>query len=142
MTPLEKLDYVLSKTHHSRDYFHVWEDFSKDVELGVNQHDLNMMLNKLQRDGYIDFIAGERYVTGQQVGEGMAVRRNFEGDLFITNGGYVKEASTIVAAEKIKNNREKLLSNGTVWLAILTALLLLSQIIIYRDAIFGVFPCR
>lgn len=90
LTPLQKLDYVLERTHHQRDYFHVYTDLGKDETLSINQHDLNMILNKLQRDGYVDFIAGERYVTGQQASEGLAIRRNFEGDLFIADGGYVE----------------------------------------------------
>lgn len=118
MTPLEKLNYVLEKTHHQRDYFHIQEDLCNDNNLSVDKHNLNMILNKLQKDGYVDFIAGERYVTGQQAGEGITIRRNFDGDLFLSSGGYIKQAATIESSERIKNNREIHLVRGTWAVAI------------------------
>ena len=91
LNPLEKLDYVLEKTHHQKEFLDIQKELTKDETLSVDEHTLIMILNKLQKDGYVDFIAGERYVTGQQASEGMSIRRNFNGNSFLKSGGYVKQ---------------------------------------------------
>ena len=53
----------------------------------------------------------------------------FEGRLFWEDGGYIKEAESNEAAERIKNSREKQLSIGTVFLAIGTFLLVAWELI-------------
>lgn len=91
---IQVLDYVLANTHEQRDYFHVKEFFC-DNNPNFPENDeyfLKMVLNKLQKDGLIDFIriAGKvgQYVEGVEAGEGFSVRRNFDGHIFFKNGGY------------------------------------------------------
>lgn len=102
---LQVLDYVLENTLHSRDYWDAKNFFCIDNEVfpEKDEYFLKMALNKIQKDGYIDFIAGERYVTGQQAGEGMSIRRNFNGHMFLAAGGYVGEQKRLQAEESAKN---------------------------------------
>lgn len=95
-TPLEHLNYVLENTLHDRDYWDVKEAFFRDNVLPENdEYYLKMILNKIHRDGYIDFMTGQvnhkTYVTDREAGANMNIRRNFNGHLFLANGGYVGE---------------------------------------------------
>ena len=86
---MKKLDYVLNITADPRDYFHLNEHLGRDGYLNIDEHNLKLFLNKLKEDGYIDFRAGKRFVEGQEASEGVTIRRNFNGDIFIAQGGYV-----------------------------------------------------
>ncbi|MCK9403412.1 MAG: hypothetical protein M0Q26_08440 [Chitinophagaceae bacterium] len=95
-TPFEQLNYVLEKLLHDRDYLDVKEDFFKENVLPEkDEHYLKMILNKLHKDGYIDFMEGEAnrktYIINREAGHNMNIRRNFNGQLFLANGGYVGE---------------------------------------------------
>jgi hypothetical protein len=112
------LDYILSESYHPEDYFEyknrilpllVSNNFFKNQD----EYLLRMFLNKLHQDGYIDFIAGERFVVGQQAGEGMTIRRNINGHIFLSNGGYTQERINAVKNESRKDHREKYLLWGT-----------------------------
>jgi len=124
MTALEKLNYVLEKSHHQKDYLDTIKELEKDIMSSTDRHNIKLILNKLHRDGYLDFIAGERYITGQQASEGLSIRRNFDGDLFLDIGGYVGEENRRITREtneKAYNDRmETYTSRLAVWTERLT----------------------
>lgn len=95
------LDFVLENSYHQEDYF----DFKKRLlpmlsSIGYfsdeDEYLMKMVLNKLQKDGYVDFIriSGKvgQFVETYQAGEQMSIRRNFSGHIFIANGGYTGES--------------------------------------------------
>jgi hypothetical protein len=106
---LQVLDYVLENTFHNRDYWDVKNFFCNNNETFPenDEYFLKMALNKIQKDGYIDFIAGERYVTGQQAGEGISIRRNFAGHLFLNDGGYIGEENRRIAEAQTRNDYQE-----------------------------------
>lgn len=142
MTPLEKLDYVLGNIRSPISNADVRNNLGKDEKLNVNEFDFAMIINKLRRDGYIDFIENGKYANDKQFEEGVDVRRNFDGDLFVENAGYVKQSDATAIAERIKNNRERQLSTGTVLLAIGTFLLVLTEVLIHWNELRHVFSCH
>jgi hypothetical protein len=93
----EILDYVLTNTYEQKDYLDVKQFFCSNNENfpSGDEYYLKIVLNKLNLDGYIDFIriSGHlgQYITGHQAGEGMSIRRNFNGHLFLAKGGYEGE---------------------------------------------------
>lgn len=106
---LQVLDYVLENTFNNRDYWDAKNFFCIGNEVFPKNDDylLKMALNKLQKDGYVDFIAGERYVIGQQAGEGMSVRRNFNGHIFLASGGYLGEQQRLATEQRAKNDYQE-----------------------------------
>jgi hypothetical protein len=111
---LELLDHVLKYTYEQKDYLDVRNFFSKDSGFPeFEEYYLVMILNKLNRDGYVDFmhkVHDKRwaFVKDIQAGEGLSIRRNFDGHLFIKDGGYIGESKR-KAAEKASNtaNQER-----------------------------------
>jgi len=111
---LEVLDYVLENTVEQKDYLHVKSFFctNNDVFPEKDEYFLKMALNKLKKDNYIDFIriAGNTaiFIDEYQAGEGMSIRRNFNGHIFFKNGGYIgEERRKITASQENKDALER-----------------------------------
>ncbi len=93
---LQTLDYVLENTVAERDYADVKKFFCQESSVFPegDEHFLNMALNKLRLDGYIDFIEFEfnsgrhRLIENAVAGPNMSIRRNFNGHVFARAGGY------------------------------------------------------
>lgn len=134
MTSLEKLDYVLRRTKDEWSYKDVKYSFTQSQTDTLDTHTLNLILNKLHRDGYIDFMAGERYVTMQEASDGISIRRNFDGDLFVEAGGYSKQKSdkeTIIQDSVLMNQRmERNAQDLVSWTKSLTAATILAAALI------------
>ena len=108
----EVLDYVLENTLEQKDYFHVKDFFCYTNETfpEKDEYYLKMVLNQLRNDGYIDFI---RWVDGDgifvdqlQAGERLTIRRNFNGHIFSSNGGYQEQENKRKADEQAKNEAQ------------------------------------
>jgi hypothetical protein len=109
--PISVLDYVLTHCYEQRDYIDVRKAFCKDELFPENdEYYLKMVLNKLNQDGYIDFIdlrEGGKvgfFLKDRQAGEGMSIRRNLNGTLFLEGKGYAGEISR--KNEQLKITRE------------------------------------
>jgi hypothetical protein len=146
LTPLQHLDYVLNGTLGEKDYFNLKETLLADNSLPTDEHYIKMLLNKLRVDGYVDFIAGERFVTGQQVGEGMSIRQNFNGRLFLLDGGYEgkykNEVAKITAQSAATDRAEKYAKWLTLWTKCLffgTLALVLVEALIEREHLISLF---
>jgi hypothetical protein len=85
-------------------------------------------LNSNEYMFYYDMILHKLFSEGRLVKSGHAYSITFDGKLFSKAGGYKKQNEIIADAERIKNNREKRLSNGTVLLAVGTFLLVAWEI--------------
>lgn len=125
LSALEKLDYVLVNTGHQRNYADVINDLCNDAVLNIDEHNLKLILNKLVEDMYIDFIYGHRFVMGEEAHDGMQIRRNFNGDLLLEQGGYVGEANVKRRKEEISElaiarteRNERLLMRWTAAVAV------------------------
>jgi len=113
--PNEKLNFVLSQIVRQRSY--------NDLRREINDHanmkgqfsdgEIDLIMDKLGADGYIDYIAGQHLSTTQRASDGLEMRRNFEGIVFITEGGYVTKATRDAKIENQKDSRERQLHYGT-----------------------------
>jgi len=89
--------------------------------------DQHSILNKLKKDGYIDFIESD----GDKFPKGTALYFIlFEGLLLLQNGGYVQilinednQNTYLKNAQRVSSRNEKILAWGTVGLVIATAFL-------------------
>lgn len=116
------------------------------LEMAGNKSELERMIIKLRDDKYVHIYPDYyRLPDGKQDMKGGMFTMctiTFDGRLFFENGGYVKEEQTTLNVEKIKNNRERRLSDGTVLLAIATFLLVLTEVLIHWNELLHVFSCR
>lgn len=123
--PNEKLNFVLDYIKQQREYNDLYREIDEHANIRGQFYpgEIDLIMDKLRADGYVDFIAGNHLGTTQRASDGLQMRRSFEGTVFISKGGYVKEAELNATVERIRNNRERMLSVGTVLLAIGTFLL-------------------
>ncbi len=158
ITPLKHLDFVLSHSKDERDYADVVRVLlSENSILPVDdEHYLKMILNKLHKDGYIDFLEGQAnfkiYIHNREAGNNMYVRTNFQGRLFLIDGGYegqynsnkTKETNLASRYERTEKNEENLvtwtenlanrtseLMNWTQWVAFGAIALVVWEIIAF-----------
>jgi hypothetical protein len=134
LTPLEKLDIVLGELAMPKLYVELKKTFPDNGK--INHHALNQILEKLRNDKLREVVFDNKYETDIEIKDNRYLRRNFNGDVFV---GYVKQAEINATAEKIKNNREKYLSRGTVWLAVLTGALVLTEVLIHWNELRHLF---
>ncbi len=75
-------------------------------------------MDKLRKDGYIDFVAGQKICNDFRASDGLEIRRNFEGTVFIEAGGYVQQAISDAKYENRKDSYERKLLYGTWGIAL------------------------
>ena len=81
-------------------------------------------------------MAGENFTTQMQAREGMTIRRNFDGDLFIESGGYTKQKvdrdkaiqDASLINQRIEKNEERLVkwTKNLFWGTLGAAIILVS----------------
>lgn len=131
MTLLEKIDAVLETLYiHSGENptFPLLQEWL--APSGIEKGEIEDCLLHLYKEGliYCEF-AGDRTAYYTELG-GAHYLISFKGKFFWeTIGGYKRQHEISVNDERIKNNREKYLSRGTVWLACLTGFLLLVDLL-------------
>lgn len=143
------LDFVLENSYHPEDYFDFKNKIlpkliSEKLFPDEDEYLLQMALNQLKRDGYIDFIDEapnnkiKNFNDKRSAGENLTIRRNFAGHIFLANGGYKEDDNRrIIAAtnESAYNGRMETYSDRlatwttrltyATWLAGASAALLL-----------------
>lgn len=142
MSTLAKLDLVLNTIaasshplHAAPDIEHqaLWRTVTANGTNNAYILDFELIIEKLLNDKFIKVDTREVTWINEH---GMSAKWprphyaiTFDGRYFLeSTGGYVDKATSNEVAEKIKNNREKMLSTGTVLLAIGTFLLVLWEI--------------
>lgn len=114
-TPNEKLNFVLNYIQHQRKYedfvreISEWEDLKGQFTSG----EIDLIMDKLRDDGYIDFVAGQKISKDTRASEGLEMRKNYNGVIFRQNGGYVQKAINDALIENQKDFRERMLLYGT-----------------------------
>lgn len=132
---IEMLDFILENSYHPKDY----HDYKLmmlpklvDAKLFPDEDEplLKMALNKLKEDGYLDFVQKKdgidqwQFISDLSAAEGMTIRRNFNGHLFVGNGGYRQQKINADAenkrVEKLENENR---ANQTwmIWLTVILA---------------------
>ena len=103
MTPNQKLNYVLHKWDKVPAL--TWEGLKVEMDKDPNfklfkqdpkYHELFLIVEKLIRDKYVEALdqtaGGDmQYVTTTEIKNSTYLRRNFDGTVFIKNGGYVSK---------------------------------------------------
>lgn len=77
-----------------------WKHF-RDAMDQLNLEGRKIIIRKLQRDGYIDVVREKKVVADNVYNDTDLLQRNFDGDLFILQGGYVQQRKD-VESEKTK----------------------------------------
>jgi hypothetical protein len=105
------LDCILSNSYNFEDYFD-YKNRILDILVNNNhfpdkdEYLLKMALNKLKADGYIDFVQKKegvekwQFIADLSASEGMSIRRNFNGHIFLATGGYDGEEQRRITATK------------------------------------------
>lgn len=105
--------------------------------------EIDLIMDKLRDDGYIDYIAGQQKISKDlRASEGLNMRKNFNGAVFIADGGYVTKSSREKTDRELRDSRDRRLSNGTVYLAVGTFLLVLVESLIHRHELASIFSCH
>lgn len=124
-TPNEKLNFVLDYIKQQRPY----NDLHREIDEHANFRgqfspgEIDLIMDKLRDDGYIDYVAGQKITKELRASDGLEIRRNFNGAVFNEYGGYVQKATDEKNDRALRDSRDRRLSNGTVYLAIGTFLI-------------------
>jgi ABC-type multidrug transport system permease subunit len=121
LNPLEKLDIVLQylEKNHSKKR-HTLISLAQDLHgTGVDFGELTSILNKLRKDGYIEF-RGEDYGSADEI-----YMINFEGRVFNAQGGYVLQRK--LSLKQLKSQDRTLAIQGQI--VVLTLVLAIGTLI-------------
>lgn len=153
-TPIEKLDAVLNFLNSDHEYQHKVIGVHQGLTSKFDEATVHKALDKLVTDGYAimrEIKIDPPIATGggfYKASEWTYII-SFEGQLFIQKGGYhQQEADNILhrvnleTLERIRRRNEKLLSRGTIWLAILTGALVLTEILVHWNELRHLFSCH
>lgn len=150
MTPIEMMDTVLLFLNKDHEYQNSIPSVHKGIEHKFDQATVHNVLDKLVKDGYavmidvkyLDPIIKENSIKTSA----WTYKITFEGQLFIQKGGYhQQEADNILhrasreTDERLRKRNEKLLARGTIWLAILTGALVLTEILVHWNELRHLF---
>lgn len=119
-TPNEKLNFVLDYIKQQRSY----NDLYREIEEHANfkgqfsPGEIDLIMDKLRDDGYIDYIAGQQISKTMRASDGLEIRKNFNGMIFHDSGAYVQKAINDKKIEDRKESREKQLLYGTWGVAV------------------------
>ncbi len=113
---LVNLDTILNHLNRNSDGFKSVFEIRRDLESEFKSHELQAILNKLAKDGYVDFIekneiASIRYHTdGENIVRYYSI--SYEGRVFLDLvGGYVKQAglnlSESIRLDKLENDQRE-----------------------------------
>lgn len=152
-TPIKKLDSVLNFLNKDHEYQHSVKNVTDNISIKLNSPEVHKILDKIVRDGYAEMrnvpyetpIVKEHSVKTSEY----TFIITFEGQLFLQKGGYhQQEADNILhrvsreTDERLRKRNEKLLARGTIWLAILTGALVLTEILIHWNELRHFFSCH
>ena len=94
LTPLEKLNFVLENISQTPiQYLQVLQLRTNNIKLEdqLSTEEFDLILDKIRSDGYIDYIAGQKISNDFRASNGIYIRRNYNGTVFLQKGGYVKQ---------------------------------------------------
>ena len=113
MKPIEQLDKILAYLNHDSPRKELRSEIQKRLDFKIDEKDLLLVLEKLCKDGFVDYIHLQNvdYKTKEKTIGAKIYYITFEGRLFIENDGYAKE-------KKDKNVR-RFIDNIEVWAVIL-----------------------
>lgn len=153
-TPIEKLDAVLNFLNTDHEYQHKVIGVQQGLSIKSDVPTIHKVLDKLVKDGYAEMInmpidppinLGNGFFKSSE----FLYTITFEGQVFIQKGGYhQQEADSILhrasheTHERLRRRNEKLLSRGTIWLAILTGALVLTEILVHWNELRHLFSCN
>ena len=153
-TPIEKLDAVLDFLNKDHEYQHKVIGVQQGLSIKLDEPTVHKILDKLVKDGYADMInipldppinMGGGFFKSSE----FTYRITFEGQVFIQKGGYRQQEAdnslhraNLETLERLRRRNEKLLSRGTIWLAILTGALVLTEILIHWTELRHLFSCH
>jgi len=114
-TPNEKLNFVLDYIKQERSYNDLYREIDSHANMRGQfaQDEINLIMDKLRDDEYIDYVAGQQINKTMRASDGLNMRRNFNGTVFIAAGGYVQKAINDAKIENQKDFRERMLLYGT-----------------------------
>ena len=130
-TPNEKLNFVLEYINQERPY----TDLHREIDSHANMKgqfspgEIDLIMDKLREDSYVDYVAGQKINKDMRASDGLNLRRNFNGTVFITKGGYIDKDLRESKARALRDKLDKRLSNGTVLLAVGTFLIVAWEMI-------------
>lgn len=124
-TPNEKLNFILDYIKQQRSYNDLYREIDEHANFKgqFSPGEIDLIMDKLRDDGYIDYIAGQKISKELRASDGLDMRKNFNGMMFNDAGGYVQKAISEKTDRELRDSRDKRLSNGTVWLAVGTFLI-------------------
>lgn len=137
-TPNEKLNFVLDYIKQQRSYNDLFREIDDHANFKgqFSSGEIDLIMDKLRDDGYIDFIAGSQISKDFRASDGLDIRRNFNGSVFNESGGYVQQAIDAASANRRIENIETSqlsLSKGlnvvTAWIAGGTIALVLVELL-------------
>jgi len=112
----KELDEVLYFTSQNT----TWQDVRNKFPT-IPKEQMRTLVRKLQRDNLVDVIRKDKKVVAYDDYAGFVnewlIRRNFDGELLVANGGYTNKEIIDVKNEKRKDHRELHLLFGTWFVA-------------------------
>jgi hypothetical protein len=98
------------------------------------------MIEILKEDGMIRRVNEAEKM--EEIDKSRDVLITVKGSLLIENGGYAQKFKNEKSDRELRDSRDKRLSNGTVYLAIGTFLLVLVEALIHRHELLSLFSCH
>ena len=142
--PIQKLDEVLNFLNKNHESQHAVINVQKGLSIKLDESTVGMILDKIVRDGYAEMrnVPYEKPIIKEDIIETSAYTYviTFEGQLFLQEGGYGQKASdnilhlaSLETDDRLRKRNEKLLSKGTIWLAVLTGALVATEVLVHWD---------
>jgi DNA-binding PadR family transcriptional regulator len=149
-TPIEKLDCILAFLNSDNEYQHSVKNVTDSISIKLNSPEVHKVLDKLVKDGYAEMrnVPYEKPIVKEETVKTSEYTYiiTFEGQLFLQKGGYRQQEidnnlhrASLETLESIRRQNERLLSSGTVWLAILTGALVLTEILTHLKEFQDIF---
>lgn len=123
-TPQQKLNEILGELGTPKTLKYLQDKYHYKDDAEINSAQLEQIVEKLRGDGYVYVVDSHMYVTTKEIQPGWYIRRTFNGEIFILDGGYVTLYERVKRRRKIQNLKDWLLIFGT-WVAGVAAFLLL-----------------
>ena len=150
--PIQKLDEVLNFLNKNHEHQHAVISVKEGLSIKLDESIIGMILDKIVRDGYAE-MRNVPYEKPIIKGDTIKISEytysiTFEGQLFLQKGGYGQQESdnilhraNLETLESIRRRNEKLLSRGTIWLAVLTGALVVTEILVHWCELKHFFGC-
>ncbi|MCK9403443.1 MAG: hypothetical protein M0Q26_08595 [Chitinophagaceae bacterium] len=132
------LYYEKWKADHNKQEHYLYKHFQ---EAGIAKNFWLPMVYYLADDKYIE-LAYDPAEDEAAHNPPNQLKITFKGIMFINEGGYEQKATDDRISRELRDSRDKRLSNGTVYLAIGTFLLVLVEALIHRHELLSLFSCH